>query len=47
MNTQLNRAVEDLIPFGEWDSTSIERRQEMLGSLAVLAWDMPGDAEDT
>ena len=47
VNTQLNRAVEDLIPFGEWDSTSIERRQEMLGSLAVLAWDMPGDAEDT
>lgn len=41
-NTQLNRAVEDLISFAEWNSKSIERRQEMLARLAVLTWDMPG-----
>ena len=42
VNTQLNRAVEHLIPFGEWNSDSIQRRQMMLARLAVFVWDMPG-----
>ena len=41
VNTQLNRAVEHLISFAEWDSKSIEQRQAMLARLAVFAWDMP------
>jgi hypothetical protein len=43
VDTQLNRAVEHLISFGEWNSNSIERRQKMLARLAVFVWDMPGD----
>ncbi len=42
VNTQLNRAVEHLIPFAEWNSKSIEQRQVMLARLAVFVWDMPG-----
>jgi hypothetical protein len=42
VNTRLNRAVEHLIPFGEWNSKSIEQRQVMLARLAVFVWDMPG-----
>lgn len=42
VNTQLNRAVEHLIPFAEWNSQAIERRQTMLARLAVFVWDMPG-----
>jgi len=43
VNTQLNRAVEHLISFSEWNSKAIERRQVMLARLAVFVWDMPGD----
>ena len=43
VNTQLNRAVEHLIPFSEWNSKTIERRQLMLARLAVFVWDMPGE----
>ncbi len=42
VNTQLNRAVEHLISFSDWDSKQIERRQTMLSRLAVFVWDMPG-----
>lgn len=43
VNTQLNRAVEHLISFDQWTSSSIERRQLMLARLAAFVWDMPGD----
>lgn len=42
VNTQLNRAMEHLITFDKWDSTSIESRQGMLARLSVFVWDMPG-----
>lgn len=45
-NTQLNRAVEDLIQFDRWDSKAIEKRQEMLTALARKVWDMPTDFEE-
>ncbi|MFZ5899573.1 MAG: DUF262 domain-containing protein [Bacillota bacterium] len=41
INTQLNRAVAELIQFNNWDSTAIQRRQEMLAKLARKVWDMP------
>ncbi|MPN23730.1 hypothetical protein SDC9_171123 [bioreactor metagenome] len=44
-NTQLNRAVRDLLQFEEWSSESIELRQEMLVKLASEVWGMPS-AED-
>ena len=37
-DTQLNRAVKDLIQFDTWDSESIELRQEMLRELARQVW---------
>lgn len=40
-NTQLNRAVQDLIQFDVWDSSSIEKRQKMLAGIARKTWDMP------
>jgi hypothetical protein len=42
LNTQLNRAVEHLITFDQWNSEAIECRQGMLARLAVFVWDMPG-----
>lgn len=42
VNTQLNRAVAQLIPFSEWNSRQIEQRQAMLARLAVDVWNMPG-----
>lgn len=42
LNTQLNRAVEHLITFDQWNSEKIECRQGMLARLAVFVWDMPG-----
>jgi hypothetical protein len=41
VNTQLNRAVAELIPFDKWDSSAIEQRQEMLAKLACRVWEMP------
>jgi hypothetical protein len=41
-NTQLNRAVAELIQFDEWNSSTIEQRQQMLAKLARKVWDMPG-----
>lgn len=41
VDTQLNRAVEQLVQFDKWDSTGIQTRQEMLASLASKVWDMP------
>lgn len=40
-NTSLNRAVQDLVSFEKWDSASIEKRQQILGSLARKVWNMP------
>lgn len=37
-HTQLNRAVSDLIQFEDWDSVSIDLRQEMLRDLAQRVW---------
>ena len=42
LNTQLNRAVEHLITFDQWNSDAIDCRQGMLARLAVFVWDMPG-----
>jgi hypothetical protein len=36
--TQFNRAVEGLIQFETWNSETIEKRQQMLGSLAREVW---------
>lgn len=41
VDTQLNRAVEQLIQFDEWTSSAIQKRQDMLASLASKVWDMP------
>lgn len=41
VNTQLNRAVADLVQFDCWNSQSIDQRQELLTALARKVWDMP------
>ncbi len=41
VNTQLNRAVEELIQFDSWSSTDIEQRQAMLSNLALRVWEIP------
>ncbi len=41
VDTAIDRAVKDLKSFEEWNSTSIEARQEMLTQLAKKVWDMP------
>ncbi|MBW2020328.1 MAG: DUF262 domain-containing protein [Deltaproteobacteria bacterium] len=46
-NTQLNRAVAELIQFQNWNSKAIEQRQDMLASLAFKVWDMPPDSKET
>ena len=38
VDTQLNRAVRDLIQFETWNSEDIQLRQEMLGVLARQVW---------
>ena len=38
LNTQLNRAVKDLVPFEIWDSHAIETRQKLLAALAEQVW---------
>ncbi|BAB75878.1 DUF262 domain-containing protein [Anabaena sp. FACHB-709] len=40
LNTAIDRAVKDLGTFNEWNSTAIERRQEMLAQLAKKVWDV-------
>lgn len=47
VNTQLNRAVAELMPFDKWDSTTIERRQIMLARFARKVWDMPERKKET
>jgi hypothetical protein len=46
VDTQLNRAVAELIQFDKWDSSTIEQRQQMLVTLARKVWDMPGHTDD-
>lgn len=46
VNTQLNRAVAELIPFDKWNSSTIEQRQEMLARIARKVWDMPEGKEE-
>jgi len=41
VNTQLNRAVQDLLQFDRWDSAAILNRQAMLAKLARKVWAMP------
>lgn len=41
VDTTIDRAVKDLKSFQEWNSKSIEARQEMLTQLAKKVWDMP------
>jgi len=41
INTQLNRAVQELLQFDTWNSKAIQKRQEMLAKLARKVWDMP------
>lgn len=43
IDTQLNRAVEDLAEFPIWNSTAIDQRQHMLGILARRVWAMPAE----
>jgi uncharacterized protein with ParB-like and HNH nuclease domain len=38
LNTAIDRAVKDLTKFNEWNSNSIETRQEMLAELAKKVW---------
>jgi uncharacterized protein with ParB-like and HNH nuclease domain len=40
INTAIDRAVKDLTIFDEWNSDSIECRQEMLAQLAKKVWDI-------
>ena len=40
-DTQLNRAVSDLLQFDIWDSNSILKRQKMLAGIARKTWNMP------
>lgn len=40
-NTSLNRAVEGLIPFDDWNYDSIDKRQSMLKELAKQIWNIP------
>lgn len=48
VNTQLNRAVQNLLSFDHWDSSTIDRRQAMLARLAGYVWNMPeADVLDT
>ena len=44
INTQLNKAVEELIQFNEWDSAAITQRQQMLHGLARRIWQIPVDS---
>ena len=46
IDTQLKRAVEDLQQFDNWDSNSIEARQEMLRKLARRVWGIPDITEN-
>ena len=46
-NTQLNRAVADLIEFESWNSRTIAQRQEMLTALARKVWNMPTASKET
>ena len=43
VNTQLNRAVVDLVQFDYWNSQTIDQRQEMLTALARKVWNIPMD----
>jgi hypothetical protein len=40
-NTQLNRAVQELMQFDRWNAAAIQKRQEMLVTLARKVWVMP------
>lgn len=44
-NTQLNRAVENLIQFDVWNSEAIEKRQHMLVQLARDVWQIQSRAD--
>jgi hypothetical protein len=46
-NTQLNRAVTDLLQFATWGSRAIETRQQMLGRLARKVWQVPEKQTNT
>ena len=46
VNTQLNRAVADLIQFEFWNSQTIVERQEMLTALARRVWDIPSGTKE-
>lgn len=46
VNTQLNRAVQELVQFDTWDSAAIQKRQEMLAKLARKVWGMPERAQE-
>lgn len=40
-NTKIDRSVAGLSTFETWDSTAVERRQEMLVALAHKVWEIP------
>ena len=46
VNTQLNRAVADLIRFECWNSQTIAQRQEMLTAPARKVWDIPSGTRE-
>lgn len=44
VDTKINRATKDLLQFDTWTSESIEKRQEMLITLAHKVWEFPQPA---
>ena len=46
VNTQLNRAVHDLLQFDQWSSVAIQERQKMLTKLARKVWNMPDEKKE-
>jgi len=46
VSTQLNRAVQELIQFDKWNSSAIEKRQDMMARLARKVWEIPERKEE-
>ena len=39
--TKIDKAVEDIDPFGEWNGTNLMERHRQLGKLARTVWGVP------
>jgi uncharacterized protein with ParB-like and HNH nuclease domain len=40
-NTRIDRAVENLKPFQDWNEQAVQDRQQLLADLACAVWDVP------